>query len=164
MSLTDYLLDHSDYDWGRILRPWSSLLPAEFTLWMMNRFGDLFLVLPDGSVQMLDLGGDSLNQLAESRDEFARRADEDGNAEDWFMIPLVDELVAAGRVLGPGQCYGFVTPPILGGDYTVENTMVLSIIEQFGLHGSYHEQLQDVPDGAKIVLKVCKPPSSESPR
>ena len=164
MALTDYLIDHDGYDWGHLLRPWSSLLPPEFTLWMMNRFGDLFLVLPDGSVQMLDLGGDSLNQLAKSRDEFVRIADEDDNAEDWFLMPLVDRLVEAGRVLGPGQCYSFVTPPILGGDYTVENTMVLSIIEHFGLHGSYHEQLQDVPDEANVVLKVGKPPGKDAAR
>ncbi len=161
MKLTDYLLDHSGYDWGHLLHPWSSLLPPEFTLWMMNRFGDMFLVLPDGSIQMLDLGGDSLTQLAESRDEFARKLDEEDNAEDWLMIPLVDQLVAAGRNLEPGQCYSFVTPPILGGDYTVENTMILSVIENFGLYGSYHEQLKDLPDGTKVVLRVQKLPEEE---
>ena len=162
MNVHDYLLDHAGYDWGHLLRPWGSLLPPEFTLWLMNRYGDLFLILPDGSVQMLDLGDGSLTKLAESREDFIRKIDEDDNADDWLMVPLVDRLVAAGMLLESGQCYSYVTPPILGGDYTVENTMVLPIPEHFGLYGSYHEQLEGVPDGTKVVIKVQKPPASHS--
>jgi hypothetical protein len=29
--------------------------------------------------------------------------------------------VAPGKVLAPGQCDGFKVPPLLGGDYIVEN-------------------------------------------
>ncbi len=96
---------------------------------MANRFGDLFLIMLDGSVHMLDIGAESLTKLAESRDEFARIIDEDDNAADWLMIPLVDRLVEAGVLLKPGQCYSFVTPPILGGEYSVENTMIVPITE-----------------------------------
>jgi hypothetical protein len=73
----------------------------------------------------------------------------------------VDRLVEAGVLLEPGQCYSFVTPPILGGEYSVENTMVVPITEHLGLYGSYHEQLRDVPDGSKVVIKVEKPPASQ---
>jgi len=48
-------------------------------------------------------------------------------------------------------------PPILGGDYRVENTVVLPITEHYGVCGSYHEQLRGVPDGTKVVIKVKKP-------
>ena len=160
MRLADYLLDHRGYDWGDLLRPWSSLLPSEFTIWMMNRFGDMFLIFPDGSIHVNIIGEDTLDKLADNRDEFSRKIDEDDNAEDWLMIPLVDQLVAAGVLLEPGKCYSFVTPPILGGAYTIENTMVLPITDQFGLYGSYHEQLEGVPDGTKVVLKIGKPPDT----
>ena len=160
MNVHDYLIDHGGNDWARLLSGWEWLLPPEFTVWLMNRYGDLFLILPDGSIHMLDVGGGSLTKLAESRDEFARIIDEDDNAADWLMIPLVDQLVAARRVLEPGQCYSFVTPPILGGEYSVENTMVVPILEHFGLYGSYHEQLRDVPDGSKVVIRIEKPPRS----
>ena len=43
------------------------------------------------------------------------------------MIPLVDQLVEAGVHLETGECYSFLTPPILGGEYTVKNTVVLPI-------------------------------------
>ncbi len=127
----------------------------------MNRYGDLFLILRDGSVHMLDLGDGSLIQLAESRDDLAGKIDEDDNTEDWLMIPLVDRLSVAGVLLKPGECYSFLTPPVLGGDYTVENTVVLPIAEHYGLYGSYHEQLKGVPDGTKVVINVQKPSVSQ---
>lgn len=161
MNVHDYLIDHSGLDWAHLLTGWEWLLPPEFTVWLMNKYGDLFLIAPDGSVHMLDIGAGSLTKLAESRDDFSRLIDEDENAEDWLMIPLVDRLVEAGVHLKPGECYSFLTPPILGGDYTVENTVVLPITEQYGLYGSYHEQLRNVPNGTKVVIKVQKPPVSQ---
>jgi hypothetical protein len=160
MDVHDYLIDPSGFDWGHLLLGWEWLLPPEFSVWLMNRYGDLFLILPDGTVHMLDTGDGSLTKLAENRDEFSRIIDEEGNADDWLMIPLVDRLVAAGVLLKPGECYSFLTPPILGGDYTVENTVVLPITEHFGVYGSYHEQLRGLPDETKVVIKVQKPPVS----
>jgi hypothetical protein len=161
MNVHDYLIDHSGLEWAQLLSGWEWLLPPEFSVWLMNCFGDLFLILPDGSVHMLDVGCGSFTKLAESRDEFTRIIDEDDNADDWLMIPLVERLVEAGVLLEPGQCYSFVTPPIMGGEYSVENTMVVPISEHVGLYGSYHEQLKDVPDGSKVVINVQKPPASQ---
>jgi hypothetical protein len=160
MNVYDYLIDHNGFDWAQLLSGWEWLVPPEFSVWLMNRFGDLFLILPDRSVHMLDVCSGSLTKLAESRDEFAHIIDQDDNADDWVMIPLVDRLVEAGLLLERGQCYSFVTPPILGGEYSVENTMVVPIQEHFGLYGSYHEQLRDLPDGSKVIINVQKPPPS----
>jgi hypothetical protein len=52
ISVADYLIDQSGIDWPKALASWSWLLPPEFTLWLVNRFADLFLVLPDGSVHL----------------------------------------------------------------------------------------------------------------
>jgi hypothetical protein len=68
--------------------------------------------------------------------------------------------VEAGVYLQPGECFSFLIPPILGGDYTTANTVVLPITEHYGVYSSYHEQLRGVPDGTKVVIKVDKPPSS----
>jgi hypothetical protein len=77
MQLADYLIDHQQSDWSAILADWVWLLPKdEFTIWLMNRYGDLFLVLEDGTVHMLDVGNGSLEKLAESRDDFCRKLDE----------------------------------------------------------------------------------------
>ena len=162
ISVADYLIDQRGIEWSKVLASWSWLLPPKFTLRLVNRFADLFLVLPDGTVHMLDVGAGTLTKLADSRDDFGAKIDEDDNANQWLMIPLVDKMVAAGAVLQPGQCYGFKTPPVLGGDYTVENAGPQPVWDYLGAYGSIHEQLQDVPDGSQVVLKVVNKPAEPS--
>jgi hypothetical protein len=156
--IADYLIDHRAVDWPTVLTSWSGLVPRKSSLWLVNRFADLFLILPDGTVHMLDVGAGTLRQVADSRDAFHAKLDENDNANQWFMIPLVDRMVAAGLVLRPGQCYGFKMPPALGGDYRVENSGPLPVQDYLGARGSLHEQLRNEPDGARIVLHVINKP------
>lgn len=162
VSLHDYLIEQGDLNWSAILAEWSWLLPPEFTLWLVNRFSDLFLVLPDGSVHMLEVGAGSLTRLADSREEFCAQMDEDDVAENRLLIPLVDNLVAQGVTLLPGQCYAFKIPPVLAGEYTVENVAPLSITDYLGAYASIHLQLRDVPDGAQVVLKLADKPGPDA--
>jgi len=154
ISITDYLIDHAEVDWAKALANWSWLLPTEVTVWLVNRFGDLFLVFSEGAVYMLDVGAGTLVKVADSRDGFCSMIDEEDNAADWLMIPLVNQLTAVGRLLQPGQCYGFVTLPVLGGQYSVENVRQISVDEYLRVCGIIHEQLRDVPDGTQVVLRV----------
>ena len=154
MNLHDYIIDHRQVDWSTVLRGWAWLLPPTLTVWIMNRFGDLFIVPGDGAVHMLDVGGGTFQKVAESRDDFANKLDEGDNANQWLMIPLIDRLVSSGLTLREGQCYSYKQPPVLGGGYTVENTCVLPIAEHYSAYGSIHEQIKDLPDGAHVVIKV----------
>jgi len=153
MSINDYIIDHGSFDWPKLLGNWSWLLPEMLTVWIMNRFGDLFVVLDDGTVHMLDIGRGSLKKMAEDRDDFARKVDQDDNANEWLMIPLVDRLVASDVKLQPGQCYGFRQPPILGGGYSVDNVAVLRVDDYYGGYGSIHRQISVLPDGSQVVIK-----------
>lgn len=154
MSLHDYIIDHRGIDWPTLLRDWSWLLPPALTVWIMNRFGDLFIVLDDGTVHMLDVGGGTLKKVAESRNDFANKLDEGDNANQWLMIPLIDRLVARGVTLREGQCYSYRQPPVLGGDYAVDNTCVLPIPEHYSAYGSIHNQIKDLPDGTQVVINL----------
>jgi hypothetical protein len=154
VPVTDYLLDADDVDWTDALASWAWLLPPEVTVWLGNRFADLFLVLPDESVYRLDAGVGSFERLAANRDEFCARIDEPGTADEWLLIPLVDALVAAGVTVRSGECYGYKTLPVLGGDYTVENCGPLPVADYLGFCGSLHEQIKNLPDGAQVELKV----------
>ena len=69
------------------------------------------------------------------------------------MIPIVDQLVAVGVVLGTGQCYSFRQLPVFGGSYTPDNRMLFPIREHFGGWGSVHRQMSDLPDGSHVVIK-----------
>jgi hypothetical protein len=156
MNVHDYLIDQAGLDWPSLLEEWRWLLPPEFCVWLLTRAGDLFITLPNGSVHMLDVGAGTLQQVAESRDEFLTKIDEPGVADNWLMIPIIDRLVASRVGLSPSQCYSFQLLPVLGGKYTPENRTPLPIREHFGAWGSIHEQLKGLPDGSRVVLKVVK--------
>jgi hypothetical protein len=158
ISIDNYLLDQSGTDWPTVLEHWAWLLPDEFTLWVVNRFCDLFIVTDDGAIHMLDVGTGALTRLADNRDDFCSKIDEDDNANNWLMIPLVDKLVAAGIHLLPGQCYGFKIPPVICGDYTVENSTVLAIATYLPTAGYIHNQLRDLPNGSQVVFRTTPPP------
>jgi hypothetical protein len=154
MSVHDYIIDHHGLDWSKLLLNWAWLLRARPTVWIVNRFGDLFLVLDDGTIHMLDVACGSLKEVAKSRDDFAVKIDEDDNAIEWLMIPLVDRLVASGILLRPGECYGLRRPPVLGGTYSVDNIAVLPINDYYAAYGVIHRQISDLPDGSQVVIKI----------
>ena len=153
VKIEDYLLEHAGIDWSTVLGPWHWLLPESLTVWLVNRFGDIFAVLDDDTVHMFDVGGGTFERVADSRDHFAGLLDTNDNASDWLMIPLINDLVANGKLLRPGYCYGYIRNPVLGGDYTVENTIVMPIVEHYGLNGDIHRQINDLPDGTPVRIE-----------
>ena len=153
MNIHDYLIDQTGLNWHSLLEEWRWLLPPEFRVWLLTRTGDLFITVPDNSIHMLDVGAGTLQQVAKSRAEFSTKIDEPGVADDWLMIPIVDQLVASGVVLGVGQCYSFRQLPVLGATYTAENRMAFPIREHFSAWGSVQRQIAELPDGADIVIK-----------
>ena len=154
MIVADYIIDHRNIHWPTILADWVWLLPDELTVWLMNRYGNLFLIFNDDSVHQLDVSEGTIEKVAESEEEFCAKIDEDDHANQWLMIPLVDRLVGRGKPLQAGCCYSFIIPPILGGGYSVENTRTLNIAEHYSVYASIHQQIKDLPDGTQVVLKV----------
>jgi hypothetical protein len=154
MDVKDYLLDHSSYDWSLLLRDFHTLLPSEFTMWLMNRFGELFIIAKTGEILHLDPSNGSLKEVAASREVFCDLIDREEKAQEWLMVPLVSAAVSAGLTLGPGQCYRFKTLPLFGGEYSISNIFVGDLVEHFRFSGDIYLQTKDLPDGAKIKLKV----------
>jgi hypothetical protein len=154
VSINDYLIDQKGIDWQKAFESWLWLMPADFTLWLVNRLADCFVVLKDGAVHILDVGAGTFEKVAENRRDFENKIDEGENADNWLAIPIVDELVECGIKLKAGQCYGFKTLPILGGDYTADNFSPLAIADYLGAMGSIHEQIKDLPDGTEVDLKI----------
>jgi len=108
----------------------------------------------DGKIHILRLDDGSLRCLANSRDDFADKLEDDETANDWLMVPLVDRLMAIGKVLKSEQCYAFSKPPILGGDYTVDNVCIRSVASQYAIQARFFEKLEGVPDGARVEYET----------
>ena len=148
MSIHDYLIDHRGLDWPSLFADWTWLVPKQFTVWLMNRFGDLFLVFDDGSVHMLDVGLGVRRRLADNRAHFSKLLEVGDNANTWLMIPLVNACVSAGMVPGgTTQCYGYKVAPILGGSYNVGNVVPLDLTTHYAILANLYRQTKDLPDG-----------------
>jgi hypothetical protein len=157
MNINDYLIDQSDKDWSKLLRDWTPPLPASFTLWLVNRFGDTVVVLEeDDSVHMLDVGSGTFVRVADSRSHFADLLDVEDNAMNWLLIPLVDACREAGMSLGASQCYSFKVPPVLGGKYEVSNVEPTDLAVHYSFLADIYKQTKDLPDGTPIKAVVVE--------
>lgn len=121
MNVADYLINPEGKGWPRLLADWVPPLPADFTVWLVNRLGEVFAVDAGGAVLRLDTGMGRCEQVADSREHFARLLDTAGVADLWLRLKLVDDCRRAGMQLAPGQCYSFRIPPTLGGKYEASN-------------------------------------------
>jgi hypothetical protein len=156
VDINHYLIDQTGLDWQTMLSGWAEILPPTFTIWLVNRFGDVFTIVDDGPVYLLDIGAGTFKRVAEGREEFADLADTPNNSNDWLMIPLVDLCVAAGIRLAPRQCYGFKTPPLLGGECAVHNIAPVDLAENYAFLADLFAQTKDLRDGTPVRL-VIKP-------
>lgn len=168
MDVNDYLIDHTNFDWPKLLSSWAWLLDEEMEVqpWLMNRFGDLFFVdevgvvlwlnITDGELTEVATNADEFFELLENDDETESEDDEDlgSDADDWFLFGMVDEAVEAGMNLQPGQCYGFKVPPVLGGEYESSNIYVSSVEEYWSFCGNVHAQIDGLPDGTEIEIDL----------
>jgi hypothetical protein len=150
MNATDYFLppaaDETD------LSSWSSILPSPVRILHTNLFGDPFVVDAAGAVHMLDRGGCSTERIAASELDFwdAIQSDRDG----WQLRSLADECRRAGTLLADGHVMRSPPPPVLGGEYAVENVWVAPWPEWFAFTADLFQQTEAVPDGATISLNV----------
>jgi len=154
MEITDYLIEQQGHDWGSILSEWHWLLPADLTVWMVNRFCDVIFVREGGTVHLLDAGAGTVKKLAESREDFFGQVDLGDNADNWFLISLTNQCVDSGLVLHPGQCYSFKVPPVLGGKYELKNIVPADFVVTFSFLAQIHSQTKELPDGTPVNLVV----------
>jgi hypothetical protein len=153
-NLSDCLVDQTGLNWLELLSGWAPPLPAEFTVWMVNRFGDVLAVFEDGSINLLDVGSGQLSRVAENRDDFIEKVDTDNNADNWFLMSLTDQCVKSGMILSAGECYGFKIPSLLGGAYALENIETTNIAVHYSFLADIFQQTRDLPNGTKVEIKV----------
>lgn len=134
---------------------WSWLVEPTMQPFMCATSGDVFLQAEDGGIHWLDTGRGYLDRIADSRDQFLELMRSDGGQE-WLMTSVIAELFEAGAVVADGQCFGYKTLPILGGDYTPGNMVPMSASAWYGFSGYLHEQIKDLPDGAQVQLSLAE--------
>jgi len=72
-----------------------------------------------------------------------------------LLPPLVERLHAAGKTPTKGECYGFTVLPVFAeGEYDTSNMFVVPVREQMVGMADIHRQLNDLPDGSPVRIKV----------
>lgn len=139
-----------------LLDAWGWLLPCDIRPLMFSAIGDMFYEDGAGTVFWLDTGRGEITRIADNTAEF-RALMETEEAEYWLLPKLIAEAVAAGKVLAPGQCYGFAILPVFAeGEYAADNLAALPAWEVYGLSGDIHRQIRDMPDGGKVRIRVTE--------
>ena len=133
-----------------LLGEWRWLVGNEACLLMVSSCGDMFLSDSQGHISWLDCGTGQLQQIAGSVAEFDTLRQQRENADQWFMPQLVGDLMARGVKLGPGECYSYKKPPVLGGRIEPSNFEPTDLSVHFGILGQIHRQVKDLPPGTKI--------------
>jgi hypothetical protein len=135
----------------QLLSEWRWLVPQQLVLHMVSALGDAFLEDDTGAIHWLDVGSAELTRIASSCVEFDKLRQQNENAAQWFCPQLVGDLLSAGNVLGPQQCFSYKIPLTLGGEFVSENFDPTDIAVHFGVLGQIQKQVKHLPVGTKIT-------------
>lgn len=128
MGVDDLLLPIAAASADTFAGRWSWLLPCGFRPFALALFGDLFVEDAQGTVHLLDAMEGVLRPIAASREAFAAEVSRGSEAaREWLLADSVELLRERGVVPGPGQCYGWKVPPLLGAPLTTDNVEVFEI-------------------------------------
>ncbi|RUW27275.1 MULTISPECIES: T6SS immunity protein Tdi1 domain-containing protein [unclassified Mesorhizobium] len=139
-----------------VAKAWSWLLPEPWTPLVCSMVGGMFVERPNNEVHWLDTGTGLVERVARNRtlfDEMIRISHD--LVDEWFLPPLVGRLHAAGKKPKVGECYGFTILPVFAkGKFDVENMFVVPVSEQFIGMAEVHRQINELPDGSPVRIKV----------
>ncbi|MEZ5440683.1 MAG: DUF1851 domain-containing protein [Lysobacterales bacterium] len=134
-------------DWG-----WTGLVPEQIV--GDNEFGNLMIKDVDGAYWRLCPEDLYCRRIAHSRAELDQLSRDQEFLQDWTMRELVAEARERLGPLPPDRKYCLKIPGPLGGEYGGDNLATLSLHELISVSGHIARQIEDLPDGAQVVLKV----------
>ncbi len=133
--------------WG-----WIGIDPEEIV--GENNFGNLLIKDSEGKFWRLCPEDVYCEVVAETRAELDALSKDQEFLEDWYMQSLTDQAKEALGDLENGRKYHLVIPGVLGGEYAISNIRTVSLIDQVRYSGDLGKQINEMPDGAQIELKV----------
>ncbi|NKE10538.1 T6SS immunity protein Tdi1 domain-containing protein [Kocuria sp. CPCC 104605] len=111
-------------------------------------------VLEDGTTVVVagDIASASLEVIA-PLDEFLTFVTTDRKAEQYFDRDDFNRFRLKNRLLGLqfNECASYKTPPMLGGQNTIENRDLTDLEVHWGLFGQIFQQVKDKEDGTPVT-------------
>ena len=151
MTLNDLTINFSHIDVKSLLTDWAWLIGKEKLPILLTASGDAFLQdINGGSILVLDTAAGDINIIAESADEFSKLLTDKDFVSNYFAVNMIDDLLHNNIILNKGEIYSFKKPPILGGEYVLNNIEKTDIEVHFSILGQIHKQVKDLPEGTPI--------------
>jgi hypothetical protein len=157
VTLDELTISGQGVDFEALLREWRWLVDETYSPVLLSARGDLFLAAPDGSIHWLQTGTGQFSRVASSLAEFERLKTLPEKVQEWFAPKLVGTLKAQGMELGPGQCYGYMNPPCLGGRNEPLNVEPADLYVHFNILGQIAYQINDAPPDTKAAAAEVEP-------
>lgn len=119
-----------------------------------NDFGNLMIEDQDGRYWRLCPEDLYCRVIANSRAELDALSQDQAFLRDWYMTGLVQEARERFGPLRAGFKYCLKIPGALGGEYGGGNLATIPASELISASGDMARQIEDLPDGARVELKV----------
>jgi hypothetical protein len=154
LQLDDLTINIAHVDMDDLCECWMWLIPDLKQVLMISKMGDMFIMQKDGCIYWLATDMGNLTKIANDYKEFEQLLLEEDNLDNWFLPLLIQQLIAAGMLLGPNQVYSFKLMPVMGGDYAVDNIEPTDLSVHFTITGQICQQIKNLPDGTKVKIKI----------
>jgi hypothetical protein len=133
--------------WG-----WSGLVAAKVLA--INTFGNLLIEDKAGKVWRITPEDPSCALVASDPEQFATVLTNKDFSKDWEMATMVDLAAKVVGALARDRVYCLKVPSLLGGPYEADNLGSIGLLELIGVAGQIAEEIDGLPDGAQIALRV----------
>jgi len=143
------IIEEIKESWG-----WIGIDPEEVV--GENDFGNLMIKDIYGKYWRLCPEDVYCEVVANNRTELDALSTNQEFLEDWDMELLAEQAKEKYGALDEGKKYHLVIPGALGGEYGISNINIAPLIELIRYSGSIGKQLDQLPDGAQIELKVVE--------
>ena len=151
LTLNDLTVSFSHLPRESLLQEWAWLIGTRRFHILITALGDAFVQdADDGSVHLLSAGAGTLTRVSDDAETFRQRLTDREFVLDNFVPGVIASLRDSGKILGEGQLYSYRVPPVLGGEYSVDNLEPTDISVHFSLLGQINDRTRDLPEGTAI--------------
>jgi hypothetical protein len=156
INLDDVTINFQDLDLEDLFSAWQWRIGNQKGLILISKLGDMFLLGTDDAVYWLQTDSGDLTKIADNLEHFEQLLTREEYLDNWFLPELIKQLVQAGKTLGPDQVYSYTKPPVMGGEYSIDNIDPTDVSVHFSFSGQICEQIQNLPDGTKVKVTYKK--------
>ncbi|MDF2188409.1 T6SS immunity protein Tdi1 domain-containing protein [Paraflavitalea sp. CAU 1676] len=143
----------TNVDISEILTCWRWKVADMKAVVSISCLGDIFFLGNDDNLYWLQTDTGDLTKIANSIEQYQQFLGDEEKIDNWFLPLFIGELQSAGKTLQENEVYSYIKPPVLGGEYSIDNIEVTDMSVHFAVTGQIYEQINDLPDGARVKIK-----------